>query len=159
MKSKEKEFLDLIAKHQKIIHKVCHLYTDNQDDHEDLFQEILLQLWQGYPRFKGDAKVTTWMYRVSLYTAISSIKKKHKRKEEAIYIQEQEQIEKTDPYEFENLRAAIDTLSETDKALVMLYLEEKSYKETADIMGMTESNVGVKLNRIKKKLKEILIAQ
>ena len=159
MKVNEKEFLGLIAEHQKIIHKVCHMYTNNQDDHGDLFQEILLQLWQGYPRFKGDAKVTTWMYRVSLYTAMSSIKKKQKRKEEIIYAGEQEKVDKHDPYEFENLRAAIDTLSQTDKALVMLYLEEKSYKEIADIMGMTESNVGVKLNRIKKKLREILIAQ
>ena len=79
--------------------------------------------------------------------------------EEVIYLQDQEKVDASDPYEFEHLKAAINTLSEADKALVMLYLEEKSYKEIAEIMGMTESNVGVKLNRIKKKLKEILITQ
>lgn len=159
MKIKEKEFLDLIDEYQKIIHKVCSMYTDDREDHDDLFQEILLQLWQGYPRFKGDAKISTWMYRVSLYTAISSVKKRKKQQPEQEYIYLQPKMENPDPYQFENLTAAIEILSKTDKALVMLYLEEKSYKEIAEIMGMTESNVGVKINRIKKRLKEILIHQ
>lgn len=158
MNLKEKEFLDLIDQHQNIIHKVCRMYTDNQDDHEDLFQEILLQLWQGYPRFKGDAKITTWMYRVALYTSISTFKKKQRIKKEPVSISTAG-IENEDPYRYENLHAAIGTLSKMDKALVMLYLEEKSYKEIAEIMGLSETNVGVKLNRIKKKLKEILTAQ
>lgn len=159
MKVNEKEFLDIINEYQKIIHKVCHMYTNNKGEYEDLFQEILLQLWQGYPRFKGDAKISTWIYRVSLYTSISSIRKKKRSAGEAIYDQIPEVPESADPYQFENLRAAIDMLSTTDRALVMLYLEEKPYKEIAEVMGMTESNVGVKINRIKKRLKEIIIAQ
>nr|WP_246223574.1 RNA polymerase sigma factor [Fulvivirga kasyanovii] len=156
---KEKEFLDQIDQHQNIVHKVCRMYTDNRDDHEDLFQEILLQLWQAYPRFKGDSKLTTWMYRVALYTAISRHKKKQRIVSEGIDSKAYEYYENNDPYRYENLRMAIDTLSETDKALVMLYLDEKPYKEIADIMGLTETNVGVRLNRIKKKLKEILVTR
>ncbi|GAA0891075.1 sigma-70 family RNA polymerase sigma factor [Fulvivirga kasyanovii] len=159
MKLKEKEFLDQIDQHQNIVHKVCRMYTDNRDDHEDLFQEILLQLWQAYPRFKGDSKLTTWMYRVALYTAISRHKKKQRIVSEGIDSKAYEYYENNDPYRYENLRMAIDTLSETDKALVMLYLDEKPYKEIADIMGLTETNVGVRLNRIKKKLKEILVTR
>lgn len=159
MKLKEKEFLDQIDQHQNIVHKVCRMYTDNRDDHEDLFQEVLLQLWQAYPRFKGDSKLTTWMYRVALYTAISRHKKKQRIVSEGIDSKAYEYYENNDPYRYENLRMAIDTLSETDKALVMLYLDEKPYKEIADIMGLTETNVGVRLNRIKKKLKEILVTR
>nr|WP_238354622.1 RNA polymerase sigma factor [Fulvivirga marina] len=143
--------------HQNIVHKVCRMYTNNKDDHDDLFQEILLQLWQAYPRFKGNSKLTTWMYRVALYTAISRNKKKQRLVSESIDSKAYEYYENHDPYRYENLRMAISTLSETDKALVMLYLEEKPYKEIADIMGLTETNVGVRLNRVKKKLKEILV--
>lgn len=151
--------MDQIDQHQNIVHKVCRMYTDNRDDHEDLFQEVLLQLWQAYPRFKGDSKLTTWMYRVALYTAISRHKKKQRIVSEGIDSKAYEYYENNDPYRYENLRMAIDTLSETDKALVMLYLDEKPYKEIADIMGLTETNVGVRLNRIKKKLKEILVTR
>ncbi|MBL6449518.1 RNA polymerase sigma factor [Fulvivirga sp. 29W222] len=157
MKQEEKEFLDQIDLHQNIVHKVCRMYTNNKDDHDDLFQEILLQLWQAYPRFKGNSKLTTWMYRVALYTAISRNKKKQRLVSESIDSKAYEYYENHDPYRYENLRMAISTLSETDKALVMLYLEEKPYKEIADIMGLTETNVGVRLNRVKKKLKEILV--
>ncbi|UII30272.1 RNA polymerase sigma factor [Fulvivirga ulvae] len=159
MKPEEKEFLDQIDQHQNIVHKVCRMYTDNKDDHEDLFQEVLLQLWQAYPRFKGDSKLTTWMYRVALYTAISRRKKKQRIISEGIDSTAYEYYENQDPYRYENLRMAIETLSETDKALVILYLDEKPYKEIADIMGLTETNVGVRLNRIKKKLKEILVTR
>ncbi|UII26482.1 sigma-70 family RNA polymerase sigma factor [Fulvivirga maritima] len=155
MKSIEQDFLQLIDLHQKIIHKVCHIYTHDREDYDDLFQEIMLQLWKGYPNFKGNAKITTWMYRVSLYTAISIFKKKKNRKE----VREQpaqEPGESTDHYEFENLNMAISQLSDPEKALIVLYLEEKSYQEIAEIIELSVTNVGVKLNRIKKKLKDIL---
>lgn len=151
--------MDQIDLHQNIVHKVCSMYTDNKDDHQDLFQEILLQLWQAYPRFKGDSKLTTWMYRVALYTAISGFKKKQRIISEGMDSKAYEYYEANDPYRYENLQMAISTLSKADKALVMLYLDEKPYKEIAEILGLTETNVGVKLNRIKKKLKEILVTR
>lgn len=101
------------------------------------------------------------MYRVGLYTAISGFKKKQRVKNEDIQLSKHAlgYYVDEDPYEYEKLRLAISTLSKTDKALVMLYLEEKPYKEIAEVMGLTESNVGVKLNRIKKRLKEILVTR
>ncbi|MBL3657565.1 RNA polymerase sigma factor [Fulvivirga sediminis] len=155
MKSIEQDFLQIIDLHQRIIHKVCHIYADNQDDYNDLFQEIMLQLWKGYPNFKGKAKITTWMYRVSLYTAISRLKKKKNRRE-VHELPVDEAGENVDQYEFEPLNMAISKLSDVEKALIVLYMEEKSYQEIADIMELSITNVGVKLNRTKKKLKDIL---
>ncbi|UII20057.1 RNA polymerase sigma factor [Fulvivirga ligni] len=157
LKLTEQQFLDILDENQNIIHKVCSMYTRCSEDHNDLFQEIMLQLWKGYTRFKGDAKITTWMYRVSLYTAISIYKKKKFRQEvQDTVLHVKNESEEHDPYQYENLNLAIESLSKTNKALIILYLDEKSYKEIAEIMEISESNVGVKINRIKKQLKDIL---
>jgi RNA polymerase sigma-70 factor, ECF subfamily len=156
----EEEFLDLIDQHQKVIHNVCRMYTDTIDDHQDLFQEILVQLWKGYGNFKGKAKVTTWMYRVSLYTAISYIKKvmnlRNAKPDLDTGLSYEQPLIESDT---DLLQAAIEQLDEGDRAIVLLHLDEKSYKEMANILGITESNVGVRLNRIKKKLKSLLISE
>ena len=151
----EVEFLEVIDKHQNIIHKVCMIYTRTNDDHNDLFQEIVFQAWKSVNKFKGDSKITTWLYRVGLYTALTS---KRKRKVDLNSYHEELKFDSKPDTAEENisiLYKMIDKLKPTDKALTMLYLEEKSYQEIAEIMGITESNVGVKLNRIKKKLKEL----
>ena len=130
---------------------------DKQADREDLFQEITLQAWKAYGSFRGDAKFSTWLYRVALNTAITFFRKE-KRKPD-IYSTDvvPDQTEETiDPVE-EQVKAmytAIGNLSSVDKAIVMLYLEDYSYIEIGDMMGITANNVAVKMNRIKARLKE-----
>lgn len=156
MNKNENDFLIIIDDNQKIIHNVCRIYTDTTNDHHDLFQEILLQLWKGYQNFKGDAKLSTWIYRVSLYTAITYIKKvmKERKVNSEIEFEHTYELKDDDSYE-EQLRAAIERLDSNEKALITLYLDDKSYKEMSSILGITESNVGARINRLKNKLKEI----
>jgi RNA polymerase sigma-70 factor, ECF subfamily len=157
----EKEFLSLINEHQPILLKICRMYCDDKDDREDLFQEMLIELWKSYPRFNGKSKFSTWMYRVGLNVAITSFKIRNKRPDkdqmketyENIPLNEQDRLDFTFDQE---LNAAINILNKFDRALLMLYLDEKSYKEISEIMGISESNVGVKINRIKKQLQEII---
>ncbi len=157
----EKEFIQLITEHQGIIHKVCRMYCRNPADAEDLFQEITLQLWRSYPVFNKYAKVSTWMYRLALNTAITRLRKSSIRASwqpltSRNYNAAQPNEQRLDVEYDQELQKALNTLNKFDKALVLLYLDEKSYKEIAEIMGVTESNIGVKINRIKKKLKQLL---
>ena len=153
----EKEFIHLLNQHQKIVYKVCNLYMDLHSDREDLFQEITLQAWKAYGNFRGDAKFSTWLYRVALNTAITFFRKDKKKPD--IYSTDTmpEKVEEnSDPVEeqVKAMYAAIGELSKIDKALVMLYLEDYSYQEIGEMMGITANNVAVKMNRIKLKLKE-----
>jgi RNA polymerase sigma-70 factor (ECF subfamily) len=157
----EKSFLRDIHEHQGIILKVCSMYCDDRDDSQDLFQEIVLQLWKSYSRFKGEAKVSTWMYRVALNTAITRLRKTKRRPDNQRLDKDDFNItevanSRLDIQFNSELQQAIDMLNRFDRALMMLYLDEKSYSEIGEIMGISESNVGVKLNRIKNRLKSIL---
>jgi RNA polymerase sigma factor (sigma-70 family) len=151
----EKEFVALLNKHQNIIHKICNVYMDAQPDKEDLFQEITLQAWKAIKNFRGDAQFSTWLYRVALNTAITFFKKE-KRQLATPAEHLPDVTEENNPVE-EQVQAmykAIAGLSKIDKALVMLYLDDYSYKEMSEVLGLTVSNVGVKMNRIKTWLKE-----
>ena len=153
----EKEFIALLNQHQKIVYKVCNLYMDRHSDREDLFQEITLQAWKAYGNFRGDAKFSTWLYRVALNTAITFFRKE--KKQPAVYsadILPEVTEDVYDPIEeqIKAMYAAIGELSKIDKAIVMLYLEDYSYNEIGEMMGITANNVAVKMNRIKTKLKE-----
>ncbi|WP_319499687.1 sigma-70 family RNA polymerase sigma factor [uncultured Draconibacterium sp.] len=158
LRSKKKEFSELIEKHQAIIHKVTMVYTNGPADREDLFQEICLQLWRSYPNFREEAKFTTWMYRVALNTAISDVRKKNKDLHfEQLRDNDRMETEPSDEKEqMRLLYRAISKLNRIDKALILLWLEEKSYDEIAAIMGTTKGNVSVKLVRIKRKLEELV---
>jgi len=153
----EKEFIDLIEQHQGIIHKVCRIYTYNQHDYDDLFQDIMVQLWQSITRYQGKSKLTTYMYKIALFTALNKVKKAKKRQFDANEIADYT-TDASDTAE-EILHTVIKHLSDAEKALVSLYLDEKDYKEMAEILGITESNVGVRLNRVKDKMRKILKAQ
>ena len=138
------------------------MYCNAEDVKADLFQEIVLQLWRAYGSFQGKAKITTWMYRVALNTAISGFRKQSRKPEHyAISDREMEipQIESKPDLAEETkwLYMAIDQLSEVEKAIIMLYLEEHSYDEIAEIIGITRTHVGVKINRIKTKLRKIMM--
>ena len=157
----EKQFVSLLEEHQNIVHKICRLYTNNQDAHNDLFQEITIQLWRAYPKFRGDAKFSTWMYRVSLNTAITLYRKGKRsiQTQQFDTIQFKIKAEEYDETEEEQLKlmySAIKQLSDIEKALIFLYLEDKNYREISETMGITEVNARVKMNRVKNKLKKIL---
>ena len=161
MSDKTLIFTNLIEENQGIIHKICRIYTDDEFSHEDLFQEIVLQLWRSFDSFKGDSKFSTWMYRVSLNTAIILIRKKNRTivtssiENQIITIDANDQ----DPESEERLQllyAAIKLLNDVERALVLMYLEDLPYKDIAETLGISEVNARVKMNRVKLKLKEII---
>jgi len=156
----EKIFIDTVNKHRGIIYKICNLYCDDQEDRKDLFQEIILQLWKGFPSFRGESSHSTWMYRVALNTAISNFKKEKKRPRPNSLSDHHFQIPDTPSFaqseDLQALNTAISKLNEVDKAIIILYLDENSYDEIADIIGITRTNVGVRINRIKTKLENLL---
>lgn len=149
----EKEFTELLYQNQGIVHKICNLYFNTRTDIKDYKQELIIQLWKAFPSFNNQSKFSTWMYRVCLNAAIDIIRKE----------KTQTEFVKYDYHDFitisdskselsenqEKLYQAINTLSDIDKAIITLYLDEFSYKEIAEIMGISESNTGVKINRIK----------
>lgn len=156
----EQEFLSKIEKHQGIIYKVSRMYMDNEVDQEDLYQEIVYQLWKSYKSFRGDSQFSTWMYRVSLNTAISFFKKEKKQKEieDKLKIQDNTEAMETNenPDKLDFLYKAINQLNDVDKALIFLYLEGLSHKEIGKNLGISEGNARVRLNRIKTKLEKII---
>jgi RNA polymerase sigma factor (sigma-70 family) len=159
----EKEFVTLINRHRGIIYKVCHLYGYEKNYKEDLFQEIVLQLWKSLPGFRNESMVTTWMYRVALNTAISHFRRERKRPASQSLSDAEFEIPDIGSHQpiderEQEMNLAIQHLTRIEKAIVMLYLEEKNYQEISDIIGISVSNVGVKLNRIKCKLSKIIKA-
>lgn len=162
MQSKaEGTFVKQIMENQRLIHKVCRIYTDNETDHEDLFQEITLQLWKSFSGYRGEAKFSTWMYRIALNTAISLFRKSNRQ----IRLQSDidfvslkiECDEYTDEEEkIRNMFKMIHKLSDIEKALIMMYLDDKSYREIGEVLGITEGNARVKMNRAKNNLKSLI---
>jgi RNA polymerase sigma factor (sigma-70 family) len=149
----EKEFTELLFQNQGIVHKICNLYFWNRLEKEDYYQELIIQLWKAFPSFNNQSKFSTWMYRVCLNAAIDITRKeKHRLKYERIDNTEAGKIpdltvEVDDKQEI--LLREINLLSEIDKAIITLYLDEFSYHDIAEIVGISESYTGVKINRIK----------
>jgi len=162
MRSKrEHSFVKLLEKNQNIVHKICRIYTNDPDSHKDLFQEITIQLWKAYPKFRGDSKFSTWMYRVALNTAITLYRKSTRQPKTQDYDSvhfriKAETYDDTTEQQLSIMYAAVRELNDIDKALVFLYLEDKNYREIAETLGISEVNARVKMNRIKKKLRDIL---
>jgi RNA polymerase sigma-70 factor (ECF subfamily) len=149
-------FLRLIETHQDILYKICRVYRNTPEDRKDLFQEIVYQLWKSAPGFRGQSAFSTWMYRVALTTAIADFRKPGPPLR---YVAQLPDLpgEPDDPEEpRERLFRAIGVLAPAEKALITLYLEDLTYREIADITGLSENNVGVKLNRIRRKLELLL---
>ena len=160
-KNLETKFLSDFEKNQNIAHKVCRVYTTNQDAHKDLFQEITIQLWKNYSKFRGDSKFSTWMYRVALNTAISLYRKstrtvKTQDISDVAFKIKSSEYDDTEERQLSHLYKAIHQLNDIDKALIFLYLEDKPYKEISETLGITSVNARVKMNRAKEKLKNIL---
>lgn len=150
----EKEFIEKIQKHQGILHKICFVYAKNNSDNEDLYQEMILQLWKSYSLFREESKFSTWMYRVALNTVITMTKKASLfERNNSLSSEDFIREEFTDYSEdIKILYKAISNLSKVEKAIILLWLEEKSYKEITETMGVSEKNISVKLVRTKKKL-------
>lgn len=157
-KPDREEFISLINQNMGIIHKVSLTYCFNCTDREDLIQEIFLQLWRSYGSYKGESQFSTWLYRVALNTAISSLRK---RKDiiNAGELPDNRAYEVKDLEKEEQTRLlfrAISQLNEIDKALIFLWLEEKKYEEISEITGLTKTSVSVRLVRIRKKLEQLI---
>lgn len=152
----EEAFNRMVFEHQGLIWKVCHTFGHTAADREDLFQEIVIKLWQGLSSFRSESKMSTWLYRVALNAAISQRRKSMKflRFKPADYPDEAPAEDHQD--QREALYAAIRRLKKIERAVILLYLEELSYKEIAEITGLTEKNVSVKLVRIRAKLEKMV---
>lgn len=154
----EQQFVQTINQHQGILHKVCRIYCSNATEREDLFQEMVLQLWKAFPSFRSEAKISTWMYRIALNTAISGLRKKKIAiiELEKVSFQIEDKQEANIEEELQHLYKAIEHLSDVEKSIVLLYLEDKPYEEIAEITGITANYVAVKMSRIKEKLKTLI---
>jgi len=136
------------------------MYCHTEFDRQDLFQEIVIQLWKSYPKFRGESKFSTWLYRIALNTAISDLRRQKKNVTLTEPSQLPTEIEDIQYYrekeeQFQQLNTAIGQLTEIEKAITMLYLEDKSYQDMEDILGINQNNLRVKMNRIKEKLRKL----
>lgn len=160
MSVKEKEFAQLIKDNQGLIIKVSRLYTNSLEDEQDLFQEIVLQLWRSYDTFKGNSKISTWMYRVALNTAITLFRKKTKspQTDELMDFHQKDYLEDDDEKQgqISLLYKVVKMLPNIERAIVMMYLDDLPYRDISENLGITEVNARVKMNRLKKTLKELM---
>jgi len=158
-------FKSWLLEHAGAVLKVAHAYTRTTEDCQDLAQEILLQVWRSLPRFQGRASASTWFYHVALNTALAWHRKEHRRRARQQPVLEIEDLsaagldcarQMVQREAVERLYAAIRQLPKTDAAVILLYLDDLSYRQMAEVLGISESNVGVKLNRAKKALGALL---
>ena len=155
MNEQEQMFLRLVEQHKQIIYKVCFMYASDDETINDLFQEVTLNLWKGFPRFRGESKPTTWVYRIAVNTCVSWLRSSNRRPQTVPLTLSMTDL-MTDEQEKENLRelyALINRLGKLERALILLWLEERNYEEIAEILDISVTNVGVRINRIKAKLK------
>ncbi len=156
----EKDFLDVLRQHERMIHKICHVYASDTSTKQDLFQEIILQLWKSFNRFRNESKISTWIYRIALNTALTQ-KRRSKSKVSLSFLGFifEDKVEENDSSGYQEnldlLYGAIGKLTEVEKAIVMLYLDDKSYEEMEEVLGISQGTLRVKMNRIKEKLRHI----
>jgi RNA polymerase sigma-70 factor, ECF subfamily len=163
MEPLETTFLALVAENRQRLLRLCRVYARGEQDREDLYQEVLFQIWRALPGYRGESRADTWLWRVALNTAISYVRKDAaaSRRRRAAVVRDQSEVERTaDPRggaaaaeaDFEALYAAIAQLDKVEKAVITLFLEEMSYEEIGSVLGLTAGHVGVLLHRTKKKL-------
>ncbi len=161
MQSSEQEFLAKIEMHKGIIFKISKMYMDNRDDQNDLFQEIVYQVWKSFSSFEGKSEFSTWLYRIALNTSIIFLKSEKRRSfiqndDVSLYKIKEEEYNLEDEQNLKRMYECIQKLNPIDKALIFYYLEDFSGKEMAAQMGISEGNARVKLNRAKEKLKQFI---
>lgn len=153
-------YINSILPFSGIIIKICRAYTDTEEDFEDYYQEVCLQIWRSRDNFREESEWSTWVYRISLNVCLTLLKKRKKSSSTVINDIETEKFSvKNDAFKEESLNLlyiAIRQLSEVDRAVILLYLDEQSYEDIAEIIGTNANNVGVRITRIKERLKKIL---
>ncbi len=157
MTEKEKQFNILVREQKKNIYTVCFLFSNDQEEVADLFQEVLINLWQGMDRFRHEAKTGTWVYRIALNTCLAHEKKK-KRQENGLRLTMDIDLfaaKDNETKQIKQLYERINRLNYLDRAIVLLWLENLPYDEIAEIVGITVKNVSVRLVRIKEQLKQM----
>jgi RNA polymerase sigma-70 factor (ECF subfamily) len=154
----QERFRALLEEHRRILYKVCNSYCRNRDDREDLAQEIVVQLWRAFGGFDDRYRFSTWMYRIALNVAISFYRRESTRSRHVLSdderLLEAVDTKEGEPEEVRLLYQLIEGLEPLNKALVLLYLDGNSYREIAEVLGITETNVATKLNRLKSRLKQ-----
>jgi len=157
---KEQDFVRIIKEHEGIIFKIARMYSNKREDLNDLYQDIVYQLWKYFDSFKGESKVSTWMYRVALNTSISRWRKEKRQGQkvdiEHLFLKQEENYDTEFEERLNKVYAKIRQLNDIEKGLMLLLLEGKKYGEIAEVTGFSPSNVGTRISRIKKKLKEQL---
>jgi RNA polymerase sigma factor (sigma-70 family) len=155
----KQEFEQLLQQHQKIVYKVVNTYCWHTDDRADLAQEIAIQLWRAFPAYDGQRKFSTWMYRIALNVAISSVRQKKNSLYYDVPLDESHHnigTDASDSKDEERIRCLQDFIAQLDtlnRALMLLYLEDHSYREIADIVGISETNVATKISRLKQRIR------
>lgn len=156
----EQEFLSVIKTYERVIYKVCYMYVTPNAPLNDLYQEVVLNIWKSFEKFRGESKISTWIYRIALNTCISFLRKEKNVPEIVVLTQEETGIvDEQDELQImlKELYRLINQLGQLDKSLILLYLEDKSYDEISEITGLTVTNVATKLSRIKEKLKKMKV--
>lgn len=150
-----KEFIDMLLQNKRIIYKVCFMYAKDNDDINDLYQDVVLNLWKAFRNFRGHSNIGTWIYRIALNTCITGLRKKKNHD----YVPLNQDIDIRDDCEHDDclrqMYQLIHQLDQIDKMYIMLWLDEKSYDEIAEIVGVSRNNVAIRIYRIKEKLKKM----
>ena len=153
----EQKFISLIKQYERVIYNVCTFYVSETSPLEDLYQEILLNLWKAFPNFRNESQTSTWIYRIALNTCISDLRRNSKfRQNLPLSFSEQIIFEQdTKSIEIQELYSLIYKLNKIERSIILLWLEEKSYQEIADVTGFSVANVATRLKRTKEKLKNM----
>ena len=156
MKQEEKEFAALVKEHKSTIYSICYMFSKDKDEIDDLFQETLIHLWQGFEKFRNESKIETWVYRVTMNTCISMDRKEKRRGEHIALDVNIDLFDETDKdmHQVQMLYKRIQKLGLFDRAIIMLWLENLSYDEIGEIVGISAKNVSVRLVRIREQLKK-----
>lgn len=155
-KESEREFAKIVKENKSSIYTICYMFSNKEDEVNDLFQEILINLWKGYEKFEGKSKISTWIYRVAMNTCISAERKKQNRKDNvqlSMDLNLYDESEDLDTKQIQMLHKRIGKLGIIDRAIILMWLENMSYEEIAAVVGISVKNVSVKLYRIKEQLK------
>ena len=157
MTDKEKQFNELVREQKKNIYTVCYMFSDDQEEVADLFQEVLINLWQGIDRFRHEAKTSTWVYRIALNTCLAHEKKKQRQPSTISLTMDIDLYagKDNDTRQIRQLHERINRLNYLDRAIVLLWLENLPYDEIAAITGISVKNVSIRLVRIKEQLKQM----
>lgn len=160
MHHRDEQFTELIRENDARLRRICRVYARDPEQERDLYQDILVQVWRSLPSFRGDSAVETWLYRVALNTALGQRRERATRRETSLQAQPQALRARTpapdqafeSKQRLDRLHGAIDRLGDVEKALVAMYLDGRTYRDMADVLGISANNVGVKLHRIRKRL-------